>query len=317
METEQQENSIKYSVVIPVYNSAAVVGETIDRTVAFFEKRGWDYELILVNDRSRDQSWEVLREKALANGHIMAINLLQNYGQHTAVLCGFQRSSGDYVITLDDDLQNPPEEIIHLVEKANEGYDLVFGRFREKKHALYRRLGSILIRMINRRIFHAPTDLVLTNFRIIKRDVVDRICSYRTSYPYITGLSLMFCANPANVWVEHHARPAGKSNYNLFKIFELVMRILFNYSTYPLRLVSVAGLIISGLSFLLGLYFLGKAIFVGTSVPGWATTVVLISFFNGITLLIVSMLGEYVMRLLNQVSYTEYYEVKEIVRRDE
>ncbi len=317
METDQQKNSIKHSVVIPVYNSAAVVGETIDRTVAFFEKRGWDYELILVNDRSRDQSWNVLQEKALTNVHIMAINMLQNYGQHTAVLCGFQRSTGDYVITLDDDLQNPPEEIIHLVEKAREGYDLVFGRFREKKHASYRRFGSILIRTINQRIFHAPPDLVLTNFRIVRRDVVDRICSYRTSYPYITGLSLMFCANPANVWVEHQARPVGKSNYSLFKIIELVMRILFNYSTYPLRLVSVAGLIISGLSFLLGLYFLGKAIFIGTNVPGWATTVVLISFFNGITLLIVSMLGEYIMRLLNQVSYTDYYEIKEIVHRND
>lgn len=309
----QQDKSIKYSVVIPVYNSGAIVGETIDRTVAVFEKFGWDYELILVNDRSSDCSWSVLRERASSCPHIIAINLLHNYGQHTAVLCGFQKSTGDYVITIDDDLQNPPEEMIRLIDKANEGYDLVFGRFREKKHALYRRLGSLLINLINKYIFHRPDHLVLTNFRLVRRDVVDRICAYRTGYPYITGLALMFSDNPANAWVEHQERPVGKSNYNLFKIVELVMRILFNYSTFPLRLVSTIGLVISGVSFLLGTFYLFRAIFIGTQVPGWATTVVLLAFFNGMTLLILSMLGEYTMRLLNQVSYTEYYQIKEII----
>ena len=309
----QQEELIRYSVVIPVYNSAAIVGETIDRTVAVFEGHGWDYELILVNDGSRDQSWDLLREKALANPHITAINLLRNYGQHTALFCGFRESTGDYVITVDDDLQNPPEEIIHLVNKAGEGHDVVFGRFREKKHDWYRRLGSLLIRAINRRIFHQSKDLVLTNFRIIRRDVVDRICSYHTSYPYITGLALMFSVNPTNVWVEHQGRPVGKGNYNLFKIIELVMRILFNYSSFPLRLVSMVGAMISALSLLLGLYYLGKAIFKGITVPGWTTVVVLLSFFNGIIILILSMLGEYTVRLLNQTSSTEDYHVKEII----
>jgi len=307
------QQSSKYSVVIPVYNSALMVGETIDRTVAFFEQHSWDYELILVNDHSRDRSWEILRQRALTNRRLVAINLLHNYGQHTAILCGFRKSSGDYVITLDDDLQNPPEEMIHLITKITEGYDLVFGRFREKKHSLYRRVGSLLINMINERIFHKPDNLVCTNFRIIRRDVIDRICSYRTGYPFVTGLALMFSDNPTNVWVEHQERSVGTSNYNLFKILELVMRILFNYSTFPLRLVSAIGLTISCLSFLLGLYYLARAVFVGTSVPGWATTVVLLSFFNGMTLLILSMLGEYTMRLLNQVSYVEYYEIKEII----
>jgi glycosyltransferase involved in cell wall biosynthesis len=285
--------------------------------MAFFEKQKLSYELILVNDHSRDQSWAVLQKHARANCHLIAINLLHNYGQHTALLCGFQKSRGNYVITLDDDLQNPPEEMIHLITKIAEGHDLVFGRFREKKHASYRRTGSLLINLINERIFHKPRDLTCTNFRNIRRDEVDRICSYRTNYPYITGLALMFSDNPANVWVEHQKRPVGKSNYNLFKIVELVTRILFNYSTFPLRLVSLVGLLISVLSFLLGLYYLARAIFIGIQVPGWATTIVLLSFFNGMTLLILSMLGEYTMRLLNQVSYTEYYQIKEIIAHDD
>jgi len=309
----QQENSIKYSVVIPVYNSATIVGETIDRTVFFFEKYGWDYELVLINDGSHDRSWDVLREKAFATPHIIAINLLRNYGQHTAVFCGLRKSTGDYVITLDDDLQNPPEEIIHLIEKSREGYDLVFGRFREKKHAWHRRLGSLLVCVINRRIFHQPKGLALTNFRIMKRDVVDKICSYRTRYPYIPGLALMFSINPANVWVKHQRRPLGKSGYGPFKIAKLLARILFNYSAFPLHVVGMVGLAASGLSFLLGLYYLGKAIFAGVGVPGWTTIVVLIAFFNGVAILILTMLGEYIVRLINQTSYTESYQVKEII----
>jgi glycosyltransferase involved in cell wall biosynthesis len=308
----QKISNLKYSVVIPVYNSALIVGQTIDRTVSFFENRGLEYELILVNDGSQDKSWDILREKSLKNSRIISINLLRNYGQHTAVFCGLQKSSGDYVITLDDDLQNPPEEIIHLIEKASEGHDLVFGRYRAKKHVTYRRLGSLLIRAINRKIFHQPKDLLLTNFRIIKRDVVNRICSYQTSYPYITGMSLMFSVNPANVWVEHYPRSIGNSHYNIFKITELVMRILFNYSAYPLRLVSMIGLTISGLSFMLGMYYLARVIFIGIRVPGWTTVVVLLSFFNGITILILSMLGEYTVRLLNQTSITEACHIKEI-----
>jgi hypothetical protein len=152
---------------------------------------------------------------------------------------------------------------------------------------------------------------------MIRRDVVDRMCNYQTGYPYIPGLALMFAANPANVMVEHRPRPVGKSNYNWFKIIELVMRILFNYSSYPLRLVSFIGGMIAILSFLLGIYFLVKALFFGTSVQGWASVVVLLSFFNGVVILILSMLGEYTIRLLHQTSHTQSYYIKEIVRSDE
>lgn len=307
----------RYTAVIPVYNSAQIVAQTIDRTSAFFETHGWTYEIILVNDGSADNSWQVIQQIALAKPHVIAINLLRNYGQHTALFCGFQQSSGDYVITLDDDLQNPPEEMVHLIDKANEGHDLVFGRFHHKEHDSYRRLGSRLIGYINRKIFAKPEDLVLTNFRIIRRDVVERICSYQTNAPYIPGLALMFATNPANTWVEHQKRPSGHSNYNWLKILELVMRILFNYSSYPLRLVSTAGIVVAILSFVLGIYYLIRAVFIGIAVPGWATLAVLVSFFNGLSLLILSMLGEYLIRLLNQVSTTTSYYIKESVRRHE
>jgi hypothetical protein len=215
---------------------------------------------------------------------------------------------------MDDDLQNPPEEIIHLISKVRQDYDLVIGRFRGKKHAFYRRVGSLLIGAINARIFHKPKDLVLTNFRIIRRDVIDRVCAYKTSYPYIPGLTLMFSNNRANVWVDHRERKVGKSTYNLASILKLVFTILFNYSSYPLRFVGGVGIVVSAFSFLLGMFYLGIALFRGTRTPGWTTIVVLLSFCNGLLILILSMIGEYVVRMLNQISSSESFHVKEIIR---
>ena len=306
----------KYSVVIPVFNSEAIVGDTIDRTCAFFDAQGLDLELILVNDGSRDRSWQVIAEKARQDPRIVAIDLLRNRGQHTANYCGFQHATGDFVVTMDDDLQNPPEEIAHLIGKAAEGHDLVMGRFRQKRHSLFRRCGSDLILTINRRIFHQARDLVASNFRLIRRDVVDRICGYRTAFPYITGLALMFAHSPANVDVEHHPRAVGQSNYSLLRIVTLVMRILFSYSSFPLRFVATTGVVVAAGSFALGSFYIVKSLFGNVAVAGWTTLVVLLSFFNGVTLMILGMLGEYVIRLLQQTSTERGYHVRQIVTRD-
>ncbi len=313
---ETKEHKTKYSVIIPVYDSASIVGNTIERTIAFFESQSLQHEVILVNDGSRDKSWQILREHALGNPNITAINLLKNYGQHTAVYCGLKKSTGDFVITLDDDLQNPPEEIMHLIKKALEGHDVVLGRFRVKRHGFYRRMGSILIGAVNELIFHKPKNLILSNFRIIHRDIVNKICAYKTNYPYITGLVLMFASNPANVLTEHHRRSKGKSNYSLSAIARLCFRIIFNYSAYPLHLVSMLAFFIALVSLMLGSFYLAKKFFIGVSIPGWATVVVLISFFNGIIIFILSMLGEYTIRLLQQMSLAEGYEIKETVKAD-
>jgi glycosyltransferase involved in cell wall biosynthesis len=254
-----------------------------------------------------------VQEKASANPRIVAIDLLRNYGQHTAIYCGFQHSSGQYVITLDDDLQNPPQEMLHLINTVLDGHDVVYGRFRQKQHVRYRRIGSQIIALINRRVFHQPKDLVLSNFRIIRRDVVDRICSYQTGYPYITGLTLMFSSQRANVWVEHAPRPSGKSNYGILRIGSLILRILFNYSAYPLHFISALGILFAVGSFVVGVYYILRMLLVGIQVPGWTTIVVLVSFFNGISLIISSMLGEYLIRLVNLMSSSDSYHIRQIM----
>lgn len=302
-----------YSIVVPVFNSAAVVGHTIDAIVRVFEGAGLRYQLILVNDGSKDGSWDVLAERARSSSHIVALNLLRNYGQHHANLAGMREATGDYVITMDDDLQNPPDQSLKLIAEAMRGHDLVFGRFERKQAALHRRMGSTLISLLNRRIFGQPPGLAVSNYRILRRDVVDRICASRTAHPYVTGQALLYSHNPSDVLVRHDARPVGKSNYGMRRILALVFAILFSYSLFPLRAAAAAGFVVASGSFLLGLFYLARAPFVDSPVAGWTTIAVLLAFFNGVVIALLSMLGEYVVRTLNAVSAVDTYHVTERV----
>ena len=305
---------IDYSVIIPVYNSEQIVSETVQRTIQFFNAHDFSFEITLINDGSKDNSWNTIKELAENSDHVTAVNLLKNYGQHSAILCGIHYSSGKYLITLDDDLQNPPEEIIKLIDKIHEGYDLVFAKFREKKHSAFRKRGSKLVNYFNAKIFNKPKDLVLTNFRIFTRDVANRIIHYKTFYPYIPGLLIMFSSSMANVETEHKSRKVGKSNYSMFKILKLIARLLFNYSSFPLKVMTYIGVSVSMISFFIGIYFILKKLIDGVAVEGWTTIIVLLAFFNGFLIIMVGIMGEYLSRVLNQVSSTRAYETKEVVR---
>lgn len=300
-------HQFRYSIVIPVFNSEKVVGRTVDAVVSVFTEHGLDHEVILVNDGSRDGSWRVIEEKARTVPGVIALDLLHNYGQHHANLAGFREATGDYVITMDDDLQNPPDQALLLIDEAMTGRDVVFGRFPQKQAASYRRLGSRMVSAINRRIFGQPADLEVSNYRILRRDVVDRIAASNTGHPYITGQALLYSRNRSNVDVRHDPRPVGTSNYSLLRIVRLVLAILFSYSSYPLRLLALVGFGISALSFLLGTFYLLSGLLGYTDVEGWTTLVVLISIFNGFTIALLSMLGEYVVRTLDAVSGEQYH----------
>jgi len=210
---------------------------------------------------------------------------------------------------MDDDLQNPPDQALLLIDEAMTGKDVVFGEFDRKQAAGYRRLGSKLIGAINRRIFGQPPDLVVSNFRILRRDVVDRISASRTAHPYLTGQALMYSSRRSHVRVRHDQRPVGKSNYSLRRILHLVLTILFTYSSYPLRIGALLGFAMSFVSMVLGAFYLLSGLLRDTEVQGWTTLVVLVSVFNGFTIALLSMLGEYVVRTLDAVSNRESYHI--------
>ncbi len=304
-----------YSIVIPVFNSEPIVGDTIDQIVDVFTEAGLRYELILVNDGSSDRSWQVISERAARLTNVVALNLMRNYGQHYANLAGITESTGDYVITMDDDLQNPPDQALVLIDAAMAGHEVVFGEFEQKQAGGVRRLGSKLIGIMNNRIFGKPADLVVSNFRILRRDVVDRIVGSRTTFPYITGQALMFSGDRANVLVRHDPRPVGKSTYNLVRIMRLVLTILFSYSSWPLRAAAALGFAIAGLSFLLGGVLVIRGLLRDSVVPGWTSTMVLVSMFAGFIIALLSMIGEYVVRTLQTVSTEETFHVVQRVGR--
>jgi len=304
-----------YSVVIPVYNSESIIEETVRQVREFFMFKKLNYEIILVNDGSHDSSWEKISKLASLFKEVIALNLLKNYGQHHANLCGFRISIGEYIITMDDDLQNPPTEIYKLIDTVQQGYDLVIGRYETKMHSLFRCIGSSVVNWLNCKVFGVKERLVLTNFRIIRRDVIDRICKEKSVAPYIPGLVLKYSKTRRNVIVSHQPRADGTSGYTIRKIFRLVGNILFNHSTLPLRYSAVFGFIASAISFFLGLFYFLSAIIGGTAIMGWATLVVLLSFFNGIIILLLSILGEYLIRVLREVNSQQSYEVIEIVRK--
>ena len=302
-----------YSVVVPVYNSEAFVGTTVDQILAFFAASGLRHELVLVNDGSSDGSWEVIAERARRDSRVVAVDLLRNYGQHRANLAGFREATGDFVITMDDDLQNPPDQILPLIARALEGHDLVFGRFDRKQAPGYRRWGSTVITHINRRLFDQRSDLAITNFAILRREVVDRICRSRTAHPYITGEALLHSRSPADVLVRHDPRTAGTSGYSLPRLLQLVATILFSYSLLPLRLAALTGLAVTTLGVVLGAVLLARGWLGDGPVQGWATLMVLLSFLGGCIITLLWMLGEYLIRILDATTHHEAYHVAQRV----
>lgn len=304
---------MKLSIVIPVYKSQNFIEKTVGEIISHVVQITEDFEIILVNDGSPDKSWSVISKLASDICEVKAINLVKNYGQHTAVLCGIEKSSGDFIITMDDDLQNPPSEIHKLVEKIQEGYDLVFAEFEEKKHASHRKLGTKIIDKLNSKIFHKPSGIVLTNFRIFTKALAHRIVKYRVNEPYIPGLLLMHAQRIGNTLTKHAERVDGQSNYSLGKILVLVSRLLFNYSSYPLKALTITGGVIAIASFVWGVFMVVNQLLYGTEVQGWTTLVALLSFLNGFVILLLGVLGEYVIRISKTLSHDCSYHVAEEV----
>jgi len=305
-------NKRSISIIIPVYNSENIIALTLEKTIAELDNLDVDYEILLINDGSSDDSWSVIDNLTNKYTCVIAVDLLKNYGQHSAILCGISLAKGDYLITMDDDGQNPPSEIGKLYNKIIEGYDVVFAQFIKKQHAHYRKFGTKVVNLLNEKIFKKPGDIDLTNFRIFTKEVADRVVIHKTFSPYIPGLLLMYSSKIANVKTIHDKRIDGSTNYSILKIMQLVGRILFNYSTYPLNFVVGAGFTVSLISFLLGISYIAQFFFTGVSVPGWTTVVVLLSFISSFIMLILGVLGQYVVRLLQQSSHSTAFQIRTI-----
>ena len=219
------------SVVIPVYHGANTVQKLVESTQE--ELTPYSYEIVLINDGSKDDSEKVCLELSTKFDNISFLSLRKNFGEFQAVMCGLNHAKGDYAVIIDDDFQNPPSEIFKLLETALKGdYDVVYGQYDEKKHHQFRNIGSWFVNQITTFLFKKPQDLYLSSFKLIKREIVEEICKYKGPYPYIDGLIFNVTDNVGKVTVQHNERHHGESNYTAKKLTSLFLNIILGIHFY-------------------------------------------------------------------------------------
>lgn len=310
---------MKYSIVIPVYNSEKSLEELSKRLNYVFEAIiHEDYELILVDDFSKDSSFEVITRLMENDSRITGVQLAKNCGQHSALLCGFSIAQGDFIITMDDDLQHPPEEIPKLIEKmqSSDDLDVVIGSYESKKHSLIRNIGTGLSAYVSYKAYGKPKELDLTSFRLMRKNVVSDILSMNIDTPRIGNMLLQVNGRIGNVTVTHDKRKYGKSGYTFSRLVKDLISNLFTNSSFPLIVVRDIGMASSALSVLLAMYFIIKYFVSGISVGGWTSTVLIILFIGGMILFAIGIIGDYLLRILNESKKIPNYFIRQIVKKD-
>jgi glycosyltransferase involved in cell wall biosynthesis len=303
---------VDLSVVIPVYRSATMLPALVRRLLPVLEATGLTHEIVFVEDGSPDDSWRVLSElQADHADRIVAIQLMRNFGQHNALMCGFRHARGALIITMDDDLQNPPEEIPKLLAAIRAGdFDLVYGAYGEKKHSGWRNAGSTLINAFYRFTFR--NDVTITSFRILRRQLVECIFTYDLNFTFIDGLLAWNTRRIGAVPVEHHPRGASRSGYNIFKLMSLAFNLFTNFSLMPLQLISFLGLAAAFGGLLAAAVYLALFLLHRISVPGYASTIIATLVLGGVQLLALGIMGEYLGRLHINVNRKPQYVVREV-----
>lgn len=301
-----------YSVVIPVYNSENTLRELFSRIKAEFSKINETFEVIFVEDCGSDRSWEKLYELKNENtDDITIIKLAKNFGQHNAILCGLNYVKGKQVITIDDDLQIPPEEISKLI-KAQEfkPVDVAYGIYSEKKHNFLRNFGSYLVQKIFKKIFNSQNNI--TSFRLLSLQMVERLKNHKENFVYIDGLLHWYTNDFAFINVRHEPRKSGKSGYTPMKLISLANNLLFNFTTLPLRWMIQLGLAFSIISFLAAVLFIYRK-FVYDVPIGYTSIIVILFFIFSILLLVIGVVGEYISRLYSIQNEKPQYSIKTII----
>jgi glycosyltransferase involved in cell wall biosynthesis len=300
------ENNTKYSVVIPVFNEQGNLNELYDRLTHVMKSLQQPYEIIIVDDGSRDGSLHILKELHSKDNKVKVISFTRNFGQHPALMAGFNAAQGEVLITLDSDLQNPPEEIPKLLSKLDEGHEVVFGIFKQRKHSFYRRWGSAFSKAVLSKIL--PVNMTyISAFRALKSNVAAelKLCNERSRF--LDALICWMGFSIATVEVEHHERRHGKTKYNLFKLINLWLDMVVSFTNIPLKIAIFVGLGLGLVGFIMAIVYLAIYFIQGFSIPGFATTIILITVFAGIQLFCLGILGEYIGRISKEVKNRPEY----------
>ncbi len=305
---------MKVSFVIPCYRSEktleAVVREITETMVTLDE---YDYEIILVNDCSPDDTFGVIRKLCANNKKIIGVSHAKNFGQHAALMAGFSFVTGDIVVCLDDDGQTPANEVGKLLDKIKEGYDVVYAEYEHKQHSGFRNWGSHVNKLMTEIMLNKPKELYISSYFAARRFVVDEMLKYKGAYPYVIGLVLRTTRRICNVPVNHRERMEGNSGYTIKKLLGLWMNGFTSFSILPLRVASYGGSFIAFIGFIYAIYVVIAKIIHPERMLGWSSTISVILILGGLILLVLGLIGEYVGRIFISINNSPQYVIRDVI----
>jgi glycosyltransferase involved in cell wall biosynthesis len=306
-----EDEGVKYSFVIPCYNSENTIGEVVreiqEKMKAMNET---SFEVILVNDFSKDHTEDVIFKLA-EQSNIRAISFAKNAGQDAACLAGYRASCGDYVISLDDDGQTPADEVDRLINKLNEGYDVVIAHYPNKQHSGFRNWGSGVNDKMEINLLGKPKNLYVGSYFIARRFIIDQITRYQNPYPYIRGLLLTSTSRICNVDVDHRSRTVGQSQYTFSKLLKLWLNGFTSFSIKPLRISTFIGLIIALFGFIFMIYAIIHKLLHPEINAGWASLMAMLTMLGGVILFVLGMIGEYIGRVYISMNQLPQYVIRD------
>jgi len=303
------------SVVIPAYNSQNSLKELIQRLIPVLSAITDKFEVIIINDGSQDGTWGVIRELAFQNQWLSGSNLMRNFGQHNALLCGIRDADYDTIITIDDDLQHPPEEIIRLLDELNKGFDVVYGTPKHERHGLFRDLASQVTKIALQSSMGAQTARQVSAFRAFRTKVRDAFAMYQGPHPNIDVLLTWGTVRFSSVEVSHEPRRIGQSAYSLYKLVIHAMNLITGFSVLPLQFASIIGFIFTLFGVVVFVYAIINYIIRGGAVPGFTFLASIISIFSGAQLFALGIVGEYLARMHFRIMDRPSYVVQEKISR--
>jgi len=287
---------VSVSVVIPVYNSGEILPTLSARLVAVLDEHVRDYEVILVNDGSPDGSWAAVQEIAQSHARVRGLNLMRNYGQHNAVLAGIRDAKGDLIVTMDDDLQHPPDQVPGLIEALSTDLDVVYGTPQRQQHGLLRDAASFITKLVLTAGMGADTAQNVSALRVFRTDLRRAFADYRGPNPNIDVMLTWATGRFSAIEVRHESRTSGESGYTVGKLVTHALNMLTGFSTLPLRLASYLGFASAALGVLVLVYVVGR-LFIEKSVPGFPFLASIIAIFGGAQLFATGIIGEYLGRV--------------------
>ena len=309
---------MKISFVIPCYRSSKTIRTVVDEIKdKMATMPSYEYEVILVNDCSPDNTFEVIREICAENSNVIGIDHTRNFGQPAALMAGYHYVSGDVIVCMDDDGQTPANEVDKLLAKIDEGYDVVYAKYEHKQHSIFRNVGSVFNKKLTEVMLEAPKELYISSYFAARRFIIDEVLRYKNAYPYVIGLILRATKNICNVPVSHRERLEGKSGYSLRKLIALWVNGFTSFSVIPLRIATYTGSLVAFAGFIYAIVTIIRKLMDPDIPVGWSSTFSTILIIGGFILLVLGMIGEYVGRIYISLNNSPQYVIRSVINYNE